>query len=47
MLQTSAVEPGTFSVLIYHENETPVSFKNQTWEGIKKGISKIVSNYLR
>ncbi len=29
------------------DSETPVSFKNQTWEGIKKGISKIVSDYLR
>ncbi|MBW6535067.1 MAG: nucleotidyl transferase AbiEii/AbiGii toxin family protein [Mariniphaga sp.] len=27
-------------------SETPVSFKNQTWAGIKKGISKIVSDYL-
>ncbi len=29
------------------ESETPVSFKNQTWEQIKKGISKTVSEYLR
>jgi hypothetical protein len=29
------------------ESETPVSFKNQTWAKIKKGISKIVSDYLR
>jgi predicted nucleotidyltransferase component of viral defense system len=29
------------------ESETPVSFKNQTWEQIKKGISKTVSDYLR
>jgi predicted nucleotidyltransferase component of viral defense system len=29
------------------ESETPVSFKNQTWEGVKKGISKVVSDYLR
>ena len=29
------------------ESETPVSFKNQNWEQIKKGISKIVSDYLR
>lgn len=29
------------------ESETPVSFKNQTWEGIKKDISKVVSDYLR
>jgi len=28
------------------ESETPVSFKNQKWEQIKKGISKIVSDYL-
>jgi hypothetical protein len=29
------------------ESETPVSFKNQTWESVKKGISKAVSEYLR
>ena len=29
------------------ESETPVSFKNQTWEQIKKSISKSVSDYLR
>ena len=29
------------------ESETPVSYKNQTWEQIKKGISKTVSDYLR
>ena len=29
------------------ESETPVSFKNQSWEQIKKGISKSVSDYLR
>jgi len=29
------------------ESETPVSFKNQTWYQIKKGISKTVSDYLR
>jgi hypothetical protein len=29
------------------ESETPVSFKHQNWEHIKKGISKTVSNYLR
>jgi hypothetical protein len=29
------------------ESETPVSFKNQTWEQIKKGISRNVSDYLR
>jgi predicted nucleotidyltransferase component of viral defense system len=29
------------------ESETPVSFKGQTWEQIKKGISKAVSDYLR
>jgi len=29
------------------ESETPVSFKKQTWDGVKKGISKIVSDYLR
>jgi predicted nucleotidyltransferase component of viral defense system len=29
------------------ESETPVSFKDQTWERVKKGISSIVSDYLR
>jgi predicted nucleotidyltransferase component of viral defense system len=29
------------------ESETPVSFKKQTWEGVKKGISRVVSDYLR
>jgi predicted nucleotidyltransferase component of viral defense system len=29
------------------ESETPVSFKGQTWEKIKKGISRTVSDYLR
>ena len=29
------------------ESETPVSFKNQTWEQVKKEISKAVSDYLR
>lgn len=29
------------------ESETPNSFKNQNWEGVKKGIQKAVSNYLR
>ncbi len=29
------------------ESETPVSFKGQTWDGIKTGISKKVSDYLR
>jgi predicted nucleotidyltransferase component of viral defense system len=29
------------------ESETPVSFKKQTWESIKKGIGKVVSDYLR
>jgi len=29
------------------ESETPVSLKNQSWEKIKKGISKTVSDYLR
>jgi len=28
------------------ESETPVCFKNQTWEGVKKGISKAVRDYL-
>jgi predicted nucleotidyltransferase component of viral defense system len=29
------------------ESETPVSFKNQSWEQVKKGISRTVSDYLR
>lgn len=29
------------------ESETPVSFKKQTWEQIKRGISRKVSDYLR
>ena len=29
------------------ESETPVSFKKQTWESVKKDISRIVSNYLK
>ncbi|MCF8371896.1 MAG: nucleotidyl transferase AbiEii/AbiGii toxin family protein [Bacteroidales bacterium] len=29
------------------ESEAPVSFKGQTWEKIKKDLSKIVSDYLR
>ncbi|MDP2338440.1 MAG: nucleotidyl transferase AbiEii/AbiGii toxin family protein [Bacteroidota bacterium] len=29
------------------ESETPVSFKNQTWESVKKGIARAVSDYLR
>ena len=29
------------------DSETPVSFKDQSWEKIKKGISRIVSDYLR
>ncbi len=28
------------------DSETPVGFKNQTWEGVKKGISKAVREYL-
>jgi hypothetical protein len=47
MLHIEAIQPGTLSLLISYESETLVSFKNQTWEGIKKGISKIVSDYLR
>ena len=30
-----------------NESEIPVSFKKQTWEGVKKGIQKSVSDYLR
>ena len=29
------------------ESETPVSFKKQTWNTVKKGIQKAVSDYLR
>jgi len=29
------------------ESETPVSYKCQTWEMVKKGISRAVSDYLR
>ena len=29
------------------ESETPVSFKNQTWESVKRGIACAVSDYLR
>jgi predicted nucleotidyltransferase component of viral defense system len=29
------------------ESETPVSFKNQTWEGVKKGIKRAVRDYLQ
>jgi predicted nucleotidyltransferase component of viral defense system len=29
------------------ESETPVSYKGQTWEQIKKGISRSVSDYLK
>jgi hypothetical protein len=29
------------------DSETPVGFKGQTWEIVKKGISKTVSDYLR
>jgi predicted nucleotidyltransferase component of viral defense system len=29
------------------DSETPVSFKNQTWEKVKKSISRSVSDYLR
>jgi predicted nucleotidyltransferase component of viral defense system len=29
------------------ESETPVSFKKQTWESVKRGISHAVSEYLR
>jgi hypothetical protein len=36
MLHFKAIEPGTLSLLISYESETPVSFKNQTLAGIKK-----------
>jgi hypothetical protein len=29
------------------ESDTPVSFKGQTWEKVKDGIRKVVSDYLR
>jgi len=28
------------------ETEAPVSYKNQTWEGVKRGIQKAVRDYL-
>lgn len=28
------------------ESETPVSFKKQTWEMVKKDISRVVREYL-
>jgi predicted nucleotidyltransferase component of viral defense system len=28
-------------------SEAPISFKNQTWEGIKEGIQKVVNDYLQ
>ncbi len=30
-----------------NESETPVSFKKQTWESVKKGIQRKVSDYLK
>ena len=30
-----------------NESEAPVSYKNQTWDLVKKGISKVVSDYLK
>jgi len=29
------------------ESETPVSYKKQTWDSVKKGIQKAVSDYLK
>jgi len=29
------------------ESETPVSLKGQTWESVKMGISRAVSDYLK
>jgi hypothetical protein len=29
------------------ETEEPVSFKNQTWEGVKKGIRNVVNDFLK
>ena len=29
------------------ESDTPVSYKGQTWEAVKKGINWAVSDYLR
>ncbi len=28
------------------ESEPPISFKNQSWEGVKKGIQQVVREYL-
>ena len=40
--------PNAITYFAEAENsETPVSFKKQNWEQIKKGISKYVSDYLR
>jgi hypothetical protein len=40
--------PNAITYFVDADNsETPVSFKNQTWEVVKKGISKVVSDYLR
>ena len=29
------------------DSDTPISFKGQTWEKVKKGIKKVVSDYLK
>ena len=29
------------------DSETPLSLKGQTWESVKKGISRVVSDYLK
>jgi hypothetical protein len=40
--------PNTITCFVEtEERKTPVRFKNKTWEQIKKGISKIGSDYLR
>jgi predicted nucleotidyltransferase component of viral defense system len=40
--------PNAITYFVDADNsETPVSFKKQTWESVKKDISRAVSNYLR
>jgi hypothetical protein len=40
--------PNALSFFLDADNsETPISFKNQTWDDVKKGISKTVNDYLR
>ncbi len=46
MLATSI--PNAISCFVdADESETPVSFKKQTWESVKEGISRMLNGYLR